>query len=133
MNDLITICNKNYQLLNEILPKGIEHFMTTKQNYYKLKAAGYMDLNIEKIGSNRIAMAHNGILNGDNMADPDMEILVNIEHRFITACTYQNDYVGIYQDVFEDGIINQKLKKELNYFLNTWLKNVRAQGHRLDE
>ena len=37
----------------------------------------------------------------------------------------RNDYMGIYQEVYpEPGKYYQKLKKELNGFLNDWLKNM---------
>jgi hypothetical protein len=37
----------------------------------------------------------------------------------------RNDYMGIYQEVYpEPGKYYPKLKKELNAFLNDWLKNM---------
>ncbi len=66
-----------------------------------------MPLNVDKLTSDTIALAHNGKQNGDVMADPDME-------------------VRIYpQEVYpEPGKYYPKLKKELNEFLNNWLKTM---------
>jgi hypothetical protein len=49
------------------------------------------------------------------------------------ALTYRNDYTRIYQEVYpEHGKYYPKLKKELNYFLNNWLKTmIDIQEHRL--
>ena len=120
-----------YKRLDQLIPGGIEAFLNGNQDYLKLKSSGYMDLHIDKLGSNKIALAHNGKQNGDNMADPDMEIQINLEHKFAIALTYQNDYAGVYQCVCpEPGIIDQKLKKQLNSFLLQWLKNLKQQGHK---
>ena len=34
------------------------------------------------------------------MADPDMTILVDNEAKTVMPATYQNDYVGVYQEVY---------------------------------
>lgn len=110
----------------------------------KLKSDGFMDLNIdvlEKVTNIdkvmtekkiRIAMAHNYIQNGDVMADPDMEIFIYPEVKRAEALTYQQDGLGIYQEVYfeKDGkmLMWPKLKKDLNSFLLQWLKNLEMQG-----
>jgi hypothetical protein len=46
------------------------------------------------------------------------------------ALTFQNDYLGIYQEVYpEPGKYYPKLKKELNEFLNEWLQNIIESGY----
>ena len=41
------------------------------------------------------------------------------------ALTFRDGYMGIYQEVYpEPGKYYPKLKKELNEFLNKWLKNM---------
>ena len=89
-----------------------------------------MDLTIEWIDDDHLAMAHYDEQNGDLMADPDMELFVDIDKKEILPTTYQNDYVGVFQEVYLDN--NQwrpKLSRELSSFLNTWLKNIEFQGH----
>lgn len=99
----------------------------------KLKSGAYMDLNLDYLIKDEqgdvIAMAHNYIQNGDVMADPDMKIRIIPEMHSIEALTYQQDGLGIYQEVYpEPGKVNPKAKIELNAFLETWLKNLIAQG-----
>ena len=101
---------------------------------------GMMDLNYDHLGCRKldlgnyvsydIALAHNYIQNGDVMADPDMEIRIYPEIKYAEALTYQLDGLGIFQRVYpEPGKVYPKLKRELNKFLNQWLKNCIDQGH----
>jgi len=107
------------------------------ERHIKLKAEGVMDLNIDVITwkeddqkkTFRIAMAHNFIQNGDVMADPDMEIRIHREQKTAEALTFQQDSLGVYQEVYpETGIIDTAVKKSLNTFLLTWLGNLKKQG-----
>jgi len=126
-----------YKKLDNLLPDGIEKFCSNPETHIKLKAKGVMDLSIDVINwkeddrkkTFRIAMAHNFIQNGDVMADPDMEIRIHREQKTAEALTYQMDSLGIYQEVYPvSGIINTALKKNLNSFLLTWLRNIKKQG-----
>ena len=103
--------------------------------YLKLKSGGFMDLNIDHLShkdnenSTVISIAHNYIQEGDVMADPDMEIRIIPKMKMIEALTFQQDNMGIYQQVYlEDGSFYPTLKNELNNFLNSWLKNLIEQG-----
>ncbi|MCD4677830.1 MAG: DUF1249 domain-containing protein, partial [Desulfobacula sp.] len=61
--------------------------------------------------------------------DPDMEIRIIPKMKMVEALTFQQDNMGIYQQVYlEDGRYYPKLKNELNNFLNSWLKNLIEQG-----
>lgn len=84
---------------------------------------------------NIIALAHNGLLNGDVMADPDVEVRINKGKEECEALSFQNDYLGIYQQVYPDGggKCNTKLKKDLNVFLDDWLSNIIDSGYELTE
>jgi uncharacterized protein YqiB (DUF1249 family) len=100
----------------------------------KFSASGLMDLNVDKLSASIIALAHNGIQNGDVMADPDVEVRINNEKEECEALSFQNDYLGIYQQVYPDGEkCNTKLKKELNIFLDYWLSNIIDSGYVLSE
>lgn len=100
----------------------------TFSEYVKLKSGGYMDLNVDELFASgncvTIALAHNGIQNGDVMADPDMEVEVNPTARSVRALSYRNDYVGVYQHI-ED---TPRLQRDLNSFLLDWTKNLIDQG-----
>ena len=67
---------------------------------------------------------------GDMIADPDMEILVNFEHRIATARTYQDSFG--YQDVSSSGEVNAAFEHSLNEFLIIWLDNNISYGHKID-
>lgn len=87
-----------------------------KHSYMKFEASGLMDLHVDRLTATRISVAHNGLLNGDVMADPDVEIIIYPESKTAEGVTFQNDYLGIYQEP-EDT-------KELNVFLHEWLSNI---------
>jgi uncharacterized protein YqiB (DUF1249 family) len=102
--------------------------------YMKFQSPGLMDLNVDRLTNNTIALAHNGLLNGDVMSDPDMEVRIYHENKSAEALTFQNDYLGIFQEVYpEPGKYYPKLKKELNDFLNDWLKNMIEVQYQLVE
>ncbi len=123
-----TIYQKNFEKL-DLLLGGIEAFMKSEEHYMKLKAAGFMDLSIDVLGNSRIAIAHNFVQNGDLMADPDMEIRVELNNRTAEALTFQNDSLGVYQEVYPSpGKVYPALKRDLNQFLGFWLDNLKLQG-----
>lgn len=63
---------ENYELFEQIA----QPLLTNDAYYIKYTTPGFMDLNVEIIDDDRFAMAHNYELNGDLMADPDMEFTV---------------------------------------------------------
>lgn len=105
------------------------------------KSEGYMDLVIEDLNRTEhflgdkmqvYSIAHNSIQNGDLMADPDMEIGVinDGEHLRIIPLTFQNDFLGIYQQVFnyDRTAFSRQLLTDLDTFLYEWLENIKNQG-----
>ena len=129
-----TIYETNFELLVRLGILTKEGFPTFQESK-KMKSGAFMDLNLDFLISTDkgivIAMAHNFIQNGAVMADPDMEIRIVKGTQMVEALSYQQDSLGIYQQVYTDETETQyypKLKKELNSFLNTWLKNLIRQG-----
>lgn len=126
--------------IHEIIYKKLDNILNLKELIkhntgfnLKLKSSGYMDLSTEILERNSefliISFTHYGEQNGDLMADPDMEIKIYKENKTAEALSFQNDYIGVYQVVYpEAGMVNLKLKKELNNFLNQWLNNLKMQG-----
>jgi len=102
--------------------------LRTINEYVKLKADGFMDLNVDilyrKRDTTRIAVAHNYIQNGAVIPDPDMELLGDFKNQTVEAKTFQNIYA---YSAVEDG--NDALQDELNQFLWMWLNNLIEQGH----
>ena len=118
----INLYEQNYKILEEILGD-----LTKLPEYLKLKSSGFMDLNMDNLGNDRIALSHNYEQNGDLIPDPDMEIRILPELKAIEALSYQDTYG--YQAVYpEPGKVNIRAKQKLNVFLSHWLKNLRDQG-----
>lgn len=123
-----------YEKLRTVIPGLIDHIEQGK-HYGKSELPGYMDLHFnylrtEKNGHHIVSLAHQYELNGDLVPDPDMEIRLMPERGMAEALTFQNLYV--YQEVYENGYANERRKRELNAFLDQWLTNILAQGHRID-
>jgi uncharacterized protein YqiB (DUF1249 family) len=116
---------RNYEALQEIL--GNLDPAALPENL-KLKSGGFMDLNFDHLGGNRIALSHYYKHPSDDMiADPDMEIRILHELKAIEALTYQDSFG--YRAVYpEPGRLDRRAKLELNQFLTQWLKNLKAQG-----
>lgn len=105
--------------------------------HFKFKSSGFMDLSMEKLyyadvyGFPVYSITHYGEQNGDLMADPDMTFSVSDDGRII-PCSFRNDYMGVYQEVFREingkMMYSQSLLKELDDFLWHWLKNLQEQG-----
>lgn len=113
---------ENYDLLESIAKPVLDD----KAYYMQLSSVGMMDLNVEKVMDDIYAISHYGTLNGDAMADPDVEIKVDLIHRTITPVAYQNDYVGMYQR--NDS---NEVEIELNEFINEWLKGIKNSQYKV--
>jgi N12 class adenine-specific DNA methylase len=120
------ITKSNYDLLEDLIP-GI---LNGKFNYMKFRAKGFMDLIVERPEDDRMSLSHYYSQNGDLMSDPDMELIIDTENRRVYAETFQQDNMAIFHRVTDgNGIKNEDLADELNYFLEDWLTNIKAQGH----
>lgn len=107
----------------------------------RIRVDGYMPLSIEAIGisadGNRlISLCHYGEQNGDLMRDPEMvfELFTYIEPSAAEPLSFQNDYMGLFQEVYryddagKKTHLNTRLKAELKSFARTWFRNMREQG-----
>lgn len=100
----------------------------------KSQSSGFMDLNYDFINEDNnfylIALSHYYKQNGDMMADPDMVLKVYPESKMVEPMTFQQDNLGIYQEVYlDDGRWFPKLHRHLTSFLTMWTKNMINQGH----
>ena len=103
----------------------------------KSQVPGFMNLNLDRVSASGdatvIALSHYyKHPSGDMIPDPDMEIRIRPSARTAEALTYQDAYA--YQFVYTgDGqLVSAELKRDLNEFLDQWLSNCLAQGHRLN-
>lgn len=125
-----TYAHQNFRALNALVPQ----IFSGESNYIKLHADGYMDLEVNKLGDNRISMTHFYDRNGDLFHDPDMEMVFDLKEETISARTYQQDGLGVYQTTENENlqVIRAKLEKQLNGFLRQWLSNIKAQGYEIE-
>ena len=90
--------------------------MTVNEGY-TIEVEGYEDLTIEKIGSNRLSVAHYYVQRGDLMCDP--EIVFRIEESGWIPVRY-TQHPRIHKHNPE-GI-------EVEAFIMQWSENLREQG-----
>ena len=95
--------------------------------YIKYGTPHFMDLNIEIIDDNRYAMSHNYELNGDLMADPDVEFTVDKDNRLLYPESYQQDNLQFYQRVDKDPVVAH----QLNEFMDEWLNNIQENQYKV--
>lgn len=113
---------------------GVIELIKNDKEAAKALSPGFMDLGFDKLvndsnGAAIIALHHYYVQMGDMMADPDMQIRIFLDTAMAEAMTYQQDSLGIYQEVYpEPDKVNMKLKGQLNRFLLTWLNNLLNEG-----
>ena len=111
-------------------------------SYKRFESDGYMPLVLEKLHCNDhkgrpvYSLAHYGQQNGDAMRDPELTFSVDEYSGTIEPLTFQNDYVGLYQEVYITNDAGQlcyspRLRSSLDDFLWHWLDNIQEQGYQL--
>ena len=121
----------NYRMLKPFIDglNGKDH-----RRYY---SEGYMPLVVEYLAGNDghpkiYSLTHYGEQNGDAICDPDMTLKVDFEAGTVEPLTFQNDYMGIYQEVYvsRNGqkLYSPRLRTSLDDFLWHWLQNIQDQG-----
>ncbi len=134
-----TIYEKNYDRLMAIAP-GLEDKLENYKHdsiYGKSVKTGYMDFNLEVLDRDKtgfyIAISHYFESNGDLVADPDMEIFLNLQKRTIEALHFQDAYryIEVYPDKRNRDLFSKHQKKDQNDFLADWLRNLKNQGHKI--
>jgi hypothetical protein len=136
----LTLHERHYGLLEEILGQPLSDLQTG--TVYRLRADGFMPLVVEVLSQDRatggivLSLAHYFEQRGDLCQDPEMEVRVfpprEGQPGLVEALTFAQAIPPVYQRVYpEPGMVNPHLQRELNAFLGTWLRNLKAQGHRL--
>lgn len=125
------IQKENYRKLQKIAPEiltkdaDILHFNGGSHRY---------PVTIERIDEDRITISSYYEQNGDSMADPDMEFVIGTNAHTLSARTYQQDNLGIYQEVEmeNDLVLNPELEEELDTFAGQWLDTIQRDYTRED-
>ena len=121
----VPLCRENYHRLCRFagpVLRGDAFFM-------KLTSPGKMELNIEKIGEDRVALSHTYYENGEVMADPDMELVFDNEKEVLKAESYQLDALGICERAGD----REESGNDLNAFLSDWLRSIERGNYRIAE
>lgn len=128
--------------------KGLQPFIGDmgpgKITHKRLDADGYMPLVFEYLcyndykGRPVFSMTHYDQQNGDIMRDPELTFSVDYAAEVIEPQTFQNDYLGLYQEVYrrnDEGqlLYSKRLRTDLDEFLWQWLRNIQEQGYTLNQ
>ncbi|ALP54991.1 hypothetical protein Tel_17195 (plasmid) [Candidatus Tenderia electrophaga] len=128
----MTIYERIYKNLDKL---GVMQVLASGRRSARSEVSGVMNLHLDVVleessGVVRIALAHYFRQSGDLCCDPDMTIRIDQQHKVAEALTFQQAMPPVYQEVYpEPGLVRPKLKKDLNAFLDQWLKNCLSQGH----
>lgn len=128
---------RRYRAIADRLRAIIDVWAMEPFTMVKLKAPGFMDLTVERLGEREVSLTHYGEMNGDLMADPDVVMEIAEDGFWIRAVSFRNDYaalaIGSAANCDHRDGKDQAGLRSLNQFLTEWLGNIRAQGHRLPE
>ena len=124
-----TTAEQNFDTLLVLAPE-----LLTGEAFYLRFTAGdaFMPLSMDYLGQNRISISHTYLQNGDLMADPDMEFVFDLENKALSARTFQQDGIGLYQTVEnqQGEVDNPDLERQLNSFARQWFANIQSQDYR---
>jgi hypothetical protein len=132
------VFRQNYQRLESLLGQPLPDLRP--ETVYRLRAEGFMDLVVEVLSRDQetgavvLSLAHYFVQQGDLCQDPEMVVRAfpSSEGRqgLLEALTFRQAIPPVYHEVYpEPGKVVRWLKRELNEFLTTWLRNLEAQGH----
>lgn len=114
----------NFRMLRPYLDAADAH-----DGHARFASGELMPLVVENLGytvhgGTVYAVTHYGEQNGDLMRDPDMTLSVNRKAGTVDPLSFQNDYMGMYQEVYDmsRGTYKPQLRTDLDGFLWQWLK-----------
>ena len=127
----------NYRKLLELCPD----LPKLKTGCYRFsEVPGFMKLNLDVLRRAEnvmvIALSHYyRHPSGDMVADPDMELEVDLDASTLEALSYQDimRYDVVYPEYPAKESLRPGLRSSLNGFLKMWLVNCKCQGHRLTQ
>ena len=102
-------------ILGRLGIKSVEEMAVNES--YTIEVEGYEDLTIEKIGPNRLSVAHHYVQRGDLMCDPEIVFLIK-KGEWVPVRYTQHPRVHQYNP---EGI-------EVEGFMMKWSENLREQG-----
>ena len=133
--------NLKFEELHPIILNSLEHqnylrikslaepILDGRATYLKYRSKVLMDLNIEIINDNEIAISHYYEQNGDMMADPDVTLKFDNQNEIIYATSYSQDNLSYYINIEHEA----KLMNDVNSFMEEWLDNIENGDYELEE
>lgn len=114
----------NYRMLKPYLDAADAHGWHARFLSGELMPLVVENLGYTVHGGTVYAVTHYGEQNGDLMRDPDMTLSVNRKAGTVDPLSFQNDYMGMYQEVYDmsRGTYKPQLRTDLDGFLWQWLK-----------
>ncbi len=125
-NTVDSLEHDNYLKFDELFTDMFNGKVSYKR--FSFDSDTFKPLSVEYIGNNCFSIMHTFVQNGDLMRDPDIVIKVDKENQTISAVSYENSSLGIYEELNELDKI-----KDCNTFLKTWLRNIEQQKQPLRE
>lgn len=135
------IYQKMYDNLLKIFPDLEKTNANLKNDIYeKQKLKGYDLFSVEswdynpQLQTRDFTISHTYTQMGDLMSAPRMDIRVNFKLKTVESLTYEahNTMPQVYEVVYDDGKVDLSAKKRQNEFLSQWLKNLIAQGFKIN-
>jgi len=123
------LAKRNYRFLEYYAPE----IMNGSLDYMRFESDTYEPLYIERIGKDRIAIAHTFTQMGDLMYDPEMTFAVREDSKELLPLSFEQSDMQVYQRVYESEADlsgkNASLERDLNSFFRTWSQNLLWQEH----
>ena len=121
------------QIFHRLLDVVPDLMTLSAGNYGRSETSGFMNLNLDVLakGPNKVVIALSHLYkhpSGDMIPDPDMQLTVFLSDEYAEARTFQ-DFYGFRVVETNVGQVDQRVQRELNSFLLTWLGTLIAQGH----
>ena len=126
----ITIGAQIFHRLLDVVP---DLMTLSAGTYVRSEMSGFMNLNIDVLAKSpgKIVLALSHLYkhpSGDMIPDPDMQVTIYLSDEYAEAQTFQ-DFYGFRATETNVAHVDQRVQRELNSFLLTWLGNLIAQGH----
>lgn len=123
------VINFNNQLIYDSFEHLFPDVVNGKYRYLRCEASGFMPLVIEDISigykGTEYSIAHYYEQNGDPMRDPEITFVIDKNNKTISATSYTQDNLGLYEDFTE----SKRGLADCEDFFRMWLKNISNQGY----
>ncbi|MDI9632963.1 MAG: hypothetical protein QFX32_02775 [Methanolinea sp.] len=97
------------------------------RQYAVIENPPYVPLCVDRLGPDTYAISQNPVVDGQMVADPDIEVRVNHEEETAEPLVYQRG--DLRKVVYPaPGRVNLAVRNELSELLDSWLSDLIAKG-----